>query len=81
MFPGPVHALRTRARLALDDALGIAAQRRQRGVGAAQLERLAAEIPLTAGPAGHVALGMGMGTKRRVQDFAERKLWGKLGGA
>lgn len=74
MFLGPVHALRTRARLALDDALGIAAKRRQRGVGAAQLESLAAEIPLIAGPAGHVALGMGGWSKRGVQDFAERKL-------
>ena len=61
MFLSPLHALRARARLALDDALGIAAQGRQRGVGAAQLERLAAEIPLIAGPAGHVALGMGIG--------------------
>jgi TRAP-type mannitol/chloroaromatic compound transport system substrate-binding protein len=43
-------------------------------VGAAQLESLAAEIPLIAGPAGHVALGMGGWSKRGVQDFAERKL-------
>mmetsp|Transcript_33389 Transcript_33389/g.71938 ORF Transcript_33389/g.71938 Transcript_33389/m.71938 type:complete len:574 (-) Transcript_33389:502-2223(-) len=56
VFLSPLHALRARARLALDDALGIAAQGRQRGVGAAQLERLAAEIPLIAGPAGHVAV-------------------------